>query len=292
VGPRTTESTIADQVRSIVLERVESDDLILPAMPQVVAKCLALLDDPDLALADVARLIETDPIVAARIVRLANVAARAPVSPIRSLLDCVNRLGLADLRTFLLETAARRVFESADRQIGEICHGLWEHSLAVALLSRDLLKQAKGKRPEEGYLAGLLHDIGKPVMAAMLLAAEMRLRGTRTQSWFNPATWLRLISEGHRRIGVALAEKWALPDGVRIAIHNCAEYDPGEPCSTANAVRLANALAKSKGVYVGETDAAEVDTLVFVGRTLFGLDEAYLKYVTTYLGERVKERLA
>src|SRR6185295_859985 len=128
MGARTTEVTIAAEVRAIVLKRVEADDLTLPAMPQVVSKCLALLDDPDLALADVARLIETDPIVAARVVRLANVAARAPVAPIRSLVDCVNRLGLADLRVFLLETAARRVFESSDRQITEICRRLWEHS--------------------------------------------------------------------------------------------------------------------------------------------------------------------
>src|SRR6185369_16686757 len=152
-------------------------------MPLVVSKCLALLDDPDLALGDVARLIETDPVLAARVVRMANLAA--PASPtVRSLTDAVIRLGLEDLRVFLLETAVGRVFHSSDRQITEMCRGLWEHSLAVALLARDVCRHAKSKLPEEGYLAGLLHDIGKPVMAAMLLEAETRLRGKRTQSWF------------------------------------------------------------------------------------------------------------
>jgi len=229
--------------------------------------------------------------VAARIVRMANVAARAPAQPITSIIDSVNRLGAVHLRAFLLETAARRLFESNDRQIAEICRGLWQHSLAVALLSRDLLARAKDAQPEQGYLAGLLHDIGKPVLASLLLAAEMRLRGTRTRSWFDAVTWLRLISENHRTVGVALAERWKLPGRVQTAIHNCAEYDPGEPCSTGNAVRLANALAKSQGVSVGPVDQAELKTLIFVGRALFGVDDEYLNGLTTGLRERVVERL-
>jgi putative nucleotidyltransferase with HDIG domain len=292
MGGRITDSAIADRVREVVLQRVEADDMTLPALPVVVAKCLVLLDDPDLSLRDVTRLIETDPLIAARIVRMANAAARAPIAPIRSIGDCVTRLGVAELRVFLLEQATRQVFESSDRQITHLCRGIWKHSLAVAILTRELLVQTKSRRPEEGYLGGLLHDIGKPVMAAMLLDAEMRLRGSRTLNWLAPLTWLRLISESHRRVGVAVAEKWQLPAAVRSSIRDCSDYDSNDPHSLANAVRLANAIAKWQGLHVEEVDRGEVESLMFVGRALFDVDEEYVKYLTTYLEERVNERLA
>lgn len=286
------DAVIADRIQTEVLVRMESDDLVLPTLPLVVSKCLGLLDDPDLSLREVAQVIETDPLIAAQIVRLANVASRAPVAPIRSITDCVTRLGVSELQLFLVESAARRMFESSDRHIAQICRGLWTHSLAVAILSRDLVREARSGRADEGYLAGLLHDIGKPVVASLLLDAERRLLGTRTQSWIMPAAWLRIISGSHRRVGVALSAKWKLPDSVRNSIRQGDDYDPVEPHSLANAVRLANAITKVEGVYVGAMDEAETASIVSTGRALFGVDDAQLKYLTTYLKERVNERLA
>jgi hypothetical protein len=195
------DAVIAERIQAEVLARMEADDLILPTMPLVVSKCLTLLDDPDLSLREVAQVIETDPLIAAQIVRLANVASRAPTSPIRSITDCVTRLGVSELQLFLIESAARRMFESSDKQIAQICRALWGHSLAVAILTRDLVREARNARADEGYLAGLLHDIGKPVVASLLLDAERRLRGTRTQSWIMPAAWLRILSGSHRKVG-------------------------------------------------------------------------------------------
>jgi putative nucleotidyltransferase with HDIG domain len=292
VGAGVNDAAIAERIQAEVLARMETDDLVLPTMPIVVSKCLGLLDNPDLSLRDVAQVIETDPLIAAQIVRLANVAARAPASPIRSITDCVTRLGVSELQLFLIESAARRMFESSDRHIAQICRGLWSHSLAVAILSRDLVREARNPRADEGYLAGLLHDIGKPVVASLLLEAEKRLRGARTQSWIMPAAWLRIISASHRRVGVALAGRWQLPESVRASIRDAGDYDPAEPHSLANAVRLANAITKLEGVYVGAMDEAATASTVSTGRALFGIDDAQLKYLTTYLKERVNERLA
>ena len=292
MGPRANDGDIADRIQAAVLKRIELDDLVLPTMPVVVSKCLALLDNPDLSLRDVAQVIETDPLIAARIVRLANVAARAPSAPIRSITDCVTRLGASELQIFLIESAARQMFESTDRHIAQLCRGLWAHSLAVAILTRDLIRGARSGRADEGYLAGLLHDVGKPVVATMLLDSEKRLRGTQTRNWIMPAAWLRIISASHRRIGVALATKWQLPDVVRNSIRDGGHYERGEPHALVNAVRLANAITKLEGVYVGAMDEDETATSVATGRELFGVDDGQLKYLTTYLKERVNERLA
>lgn len=286
-----TDAEVTSQVADVVLKRIASDDIVLPALPVVASKCLGLLSGPDFSLSHVANLIESDPILAAQVVRLANVASRAPVTPVRSILECVTRIGASELRVFLLESSARRIFESSDRGISEMCRGLWEHSLAVALLARDLLEQARAAHPEAGYLGGLLHDIGKPVTAAMLLEAERRLRGKQTQTWFDPEGWSELISRTHRVVGVALAQRWGLPESVRRSISECDDYDSSDTHSTANAIRFANALAKKEGVYVGAVDPEENKSQVFVGRALFGVDDERERDLTTYLKERVNERM-
>jgi putative nucleotidyltransferase with HDIG domain len=278
-------------VEEAVLRRIESDDVELPPLPAMAAKCLGLLNAANFSLADVARLIETDPILAAQVIRLANAASSAPVAPIRSITECVSRIGAGELRLFLIETSTRRTIESIDRDIARMCLGLWEHSLAVAIMARDLLRHAKSPRPDAGYLGGLLHDIGKAVTATMLLDSERRLRGKRTQHWFPPATWNTLVSRIHRTVGVALAVKWGLPDEIVRSIRDAADYDSADPHSEANAVCLANALAKREGLYVGPSDAEEIESQIFVGRALFSVDDEPLKYLTGYLKERVSQRM-
>jgi len=291
VGTRISDDQVSSQVEDAVLRRIAADDIDLPPLPAVAARCLGLLNSPDFSLGDVGRVIESDPILAAQVIRLANVATRAPVAPIRSIGECVSRIGASELRLFMIETSARRTFESNDRDIARMCRGLWEHSLAVAVMARDLLRHAKVARPDAGYLGGLLHDIGKPVTATMLLDAETRLRGTRTQSWFPPETWNALVSRIHRTVGVALAVKWSLPDEIVRGIRDAADYDSSDPHSQANAVRLANALAKREGVYVGSVDSDEIESQIFVGRALFGVDDDQLTYLTRYLKERIAERM-
>jgi putative nucleotidyltransferase with HDIG domain len=291
MGPRISDADVTAQVQEIVVRRIEEDDITLPPLPVVASKCLSLLGSADFSLMELAKIIETDPILAAQVVRLANVAARAPVAPVKSIAECVGRIGANDLRLYLLEASARRTFESVDRDISRLCRGLWEHSLATAIVARDLLRHARVKQPEAGYLGGLLHDIGKPVVATMLLDAETRLRGTRTQSWFPPATWSVLISSIHRRVGTALAVKWGLPESIARSIRDSVDYDSGDSHCDANAVRLANALAKREGIYVGEIDEDEVASQIFAGRALFSVDDEQLTYLTRYLKDRVNERL-
>jgi hypothetical protein len=79
---------------------------------------------------------------------------------------------------------------------------------------------------------------------------------------------------------------------VRNSIRDGGNYEPDEPHALANAVRLANAITKIEGVYVGAMDEAETASIVSAGRALFGIDDALLRYLTTYLKERVNERLA
>ncbi len=291
-APNAVQDRLASQLEAIVTKKIAGDQLVLPSIPAMAGKALALTKDPDFSLKAAATLIEKDPTLAAQLLKLSNSAAMAAREPIKSVLTAVTRLGTNKLRSFLIEASARKVFESRDPRIAEAFKGLWEHSLAVALLARDVVAFSNSGDPDQGYLAGLLHDIGKPVVAALLLETERSVLGTKANAiWISGPEWIGVIQRCHQRVGVSLSEKWELPEPMGRAVRDCTEYDNSDRLSVANAVRFANALAKQQGLYVGECSKEDVDALVMIGRSLLNIDEDVVLRLTAGIKGLVKERV-
>ena len=283
---------LAGEMEKIVINRISNDQLVLPPMPAVALKCLALLKNPDFSLKEAATIIERDPILTAQLIKMSNSAAMASRDPVQSVLQAVTRFGVQKLRTFLIESSARKIFESRDTRIVEAARGVWEHSLAVAMLARDVVAFSNSGAPDFGYLGGLLHDIGKPIVAAMLLEAEKAILGAKANmTWIGSAEWISIIQRIHRQVGVALAKKWEMAEPVCRSIKDCDEYDNSDRLSIANAVRFANAVAKQQGVYVGPVDADDIDALVMIGRSLLGLEPEVVARLTDGLKNKAKDSM-
>ena len=284
---------LAEQMEKIVLNRIGNDQLVLPPMPAVALKCLTLLKNPDFSLKEAASLIERDPILTALMLKVANSAAMATRDPVQSVLQAVTRFGMQKLRMFLIEASARKVFESRDTRIVEAARGVWEHSLAVAMIARDVVAFSNSGSPDFGYQGGLLHDIGKPIVAAMLLEAEKAILGVKaSMTWIASNEFVAIIQRIHRQVGVALAKKWEMPEPVCRSIKDCDEYDNSDRLSVANAVRFANAVAKQQGLYVGHVDADDIEALVMIGRSLLGLEADVVARLTAGLKNKAKDSMA
>jgi putative nucleotidyltransferase with HDIG domain len=278
---------LADQMAAIVVKRVEADRLVLPTLPVAADKCLQLMRDPDVNLKTVARTLERDPLLAARVLRASNAAAFGGQS-VSSIEAAVARMGVQKLKVMLIDASARKVFESRDTRIAEAFRQLWEHSLAVALLARDIAALCSAGDPDIAYLAGLLHDVGKPVLGAMMLEAEKMVVGSRPgATWISAAAWLAGVQKVHRQVGMALAEHWQLPDLVRKTIAESSEYDSSNRNSPVNAVCFANALAKSQGFYPGVCDVDDANALLMIGRSLLGIEEEPVMRLCATLKERI-----
>lgn len=269
---QTSSDELANQIERAVLDQVSSNRIVLPAMPKVAARAFTLLRKRDFSIAEVGAVIETDPVVAARLVHLANSVAFASSCKLESVQACVTRLGARELSFFLMETAAKQLVECHDPRIAQICDGVWEHSLAVAIVSHDLVEAMPGLDAEAAYLAGLLHDIGRPVVAEMLLAAEGRLLGKRVDRWIMPSKWLAIIVRCERTVGLAVTRAWTLPDSVIDAVGMCDQYDRARPFRLANVVRLANALAEASGHDLTVQPSDETMLRIDEGREMLGLD--------------------
>ncbi|MDP1920300.1 MAG: HDOD domain-containing protein [Myxococcales bacterium] len=278
---------LSEQVQTILSKKIEENSLVLPAPPTVVTRVLQLVGDASFSPKDATPLVERDSVIAARVLRAANSVDQAGVDRVRTLPEALTRLGVDALRSLLIEISAHRLFESRDARIGAHTRGLWEHSIAVAVLARELAGLSGVAEPEAAYLAGLLHDIGKPVVAFLLLEAEKNVVSTRS-SWIDSDAWVEVLQKVHRPIGVALAQKWGLPEPVASAIRDCTEYQTSERASAGNCVRLANALAKRCGLYVGSIDRTEVESQIAVGNTLLGVDDAAVNGLCEGLEARVR----
>lgn len=290
-----SQDAFVEQLKGIVIQRVADDDVPLPSLPHVLMNALTELRKEDFDLAQVTELLEADPLVTARVLRLSNSAVYASRQPILTIGAAVGRVGGLALRPFLTEIAAERVFASKNPEINKACRGLWQHSVATAIVSRDLaakvFRLGHGDIAEAAYMAGLLHDMGKPILAAVLLDAEKRLLGARSATWLTTESWLNLLGSAHRSVGLLVAAQWQMPLLVRLGISNITQFERSEPYAVSNFVRLANALTKRAAIYVGSFDRNQVDAMILEGQGLLGFTADVLVEVCDGLAGRVAGRL-
>jgi putative nucleotidyltransferase with HDIG domain len=258
---------LAEQLELILDNRIAQDNLTLPLLPPIAARANDVVRRPDATPKDLVATIELDPILAALVMRQA-------ASPgCRTLEQAVTKLGPQKVRTILAESSSHRVMESRDPKSAEATRLIWEHSRAVAIMAQDVAVLAGVSEPEACYVAGLLHDIGKPVVATMLLEAEAQIAQRNPKLWIDGEAWIGVVDRTHRKIGVNLAKKWQFPEEVQAVTAAFSDFDVGNRKSISNAVHFGNALAKQVGVCLGEVSAADNDALVMVGKSLLGLED-------------------
>jgi putative nucleotidyltransferase with HDIG domain len=286
---RAQAKKVGKTLSNIILRRMNENRLQLPSMPLVALKALDSLRDPNVSFADIARVIEQDPVIAARVLRVVNSAAYSRRDSCARLEQAVSQIGVKPMRILLVELAACQVFTSRSAGIRQMFKQIWDHCLAVGTLSRDLAVRLTPRiEPDVAYLAGLLHDIGKPIVAGLLLEAERKLIEELDMPWMTETLWKKTVAESHRGVGAAVATTWNLPPAIGEAILRCDAYDPNEgPHSCGNLVRFANTLAKREGIYVGEVPGDEIVAAILQGRSVLGVDEATETALIATLRERM-----
>jgi putative nucleotidyltransferase with HDIG domain len=277
---------LGSELERIVLERIAGNRLVLPAIPSAPKRCLDVLRAPDFDVRKLVKELEADPVLALLVIRAANTASFGRSGPTQALDQAVARIGASSLRTLITEYAVNLLFDSSNRQIKDANRRVWEHSLVVALLARDLAAAIGNSEPDACYLAGLLHDIGKPVLSAMILEVDRKL-GRSTPGWIDINAWTHIIESSHRKVGVAVATKWNLPAAIAEAIHDCSDYDASDRTSVGNVVRLANALAKREGYTTGPLDAADIEAMIMVGASMVGVETSDIERMVGGIGTRL-----
>ncbi|HEY6803915.1 MAG TPA: HDOD domain-containing protein [Pyrinomonadaceae bacterium] len=231
----------------IASAQIDLESLIeveLPPLPGVAMRVAALTQDLDASTRKIADAIGCDPALAARVLRAANSPLFCFQRDITALPTAVSALGNENLYSLVFMSAAAEAFTKSGRTQFE--QKLWHHSVAVGVAAREIMLMLRLRGLEEGFLCGLLHDIGKlmllrhdPIVYKGLLACE------ETELLRSEAS---IYGYTHAQVGALAAKRWNLPDEVCHTIFY--HHDPGQSINgilMARVVDFADAIAYHAG---------------------------------------------
>ena len=191
-------------------------DLNLPSLPDVAQRIQLAFADNLVTAETVGVIIQSDPVITAKMIMVANSALYGGRASIESLQQAVVRLGLQNTRKLVMTYAVKELFNSETSEMKSHMHAVWKHSQHVASLCRLLADRLDGFDVEQAQLAGLVHDIGE---VAILQYAQHHeeLRD-------NPAKLLEAVKLMRPQITGMLLEQWKFgPEFVTVG-QECEEW--------------------------------------------------------------------
>ncbi|MBK6917259.1 MAG: HDOD domain-containing protein [Deltaproteobacteria bacterium] len=229
-----------DDATRRALDWLRSPRRKLSALPAAVADLMAVANSREANFREVDRVVRACPVVAARVLSVANSPLYRPPAPITSLRMALMRLGWGILREILLQAIAEaHLFRGgARRQL----NATRQHSIAIAHVHRHVA-QVIGFDTEHAFACGLLHDIGRPTILGMLLDPAAPT--------LSPEQQQTLVDAGHGWFGARLCGMWNLPEVVsRVCLeHHRYEVDDDSGISQAgvSTVAICEALVCADG---------------------------------------------
>ena len=154
------EISTEDQLTQTLQDDLEHDRLVLPSLPDIAIRVGREMNEENTNAHKLARIIQTDPVITAKLIRAANSPLYTGVSPVDSCSAAIIRLGANTTHNLVLTFALRELFVTRSPILKTQMQQLWEHSVKVSAICYVLAKVIGGFNPEHALLAGLLHDIG------------------------------------------------------------------------------------------------------------------------------------
>ncbi|MDN3517091.1 HDOD domain-containing protein [Aquisalimonas lutea] len=187
-----------------LFEDLMEDRLDVPSMPDMALKVRHAVEEQEAGAADVARIIQADPPLAARLIQTANSAAYGGQTQVDSLAPAITRLGLRTTREVVMAVTLKSVFSSDQPLINQRMTELWMHSALIAAISQVMARRLHGFDAGRAMLAGLVHDIG---VIPMLTNA-----GHYPELVSNPARLQQTVAAYRGQVGAMILRRWNFPD--------------------------------------------------------------------------------
>ncbi|MCG3138272.1 MAG: hypothetical protein HJJLKODD_02134 [Phycisphaerae bacterium] len=195
-------------------------DYRFPVLPASTLLLLEMCRDNNVSYKQLSQVIQTDPGLAVRILRVANSALYGQSSKVNSITRALTVIGLNEVRSIGLGYKLANVIKEHASSHFDF-EAFWEQSLMMAVLAREIARHRKSPQVEEAFLVGLLQNIGVVVLSGQREAEYQQVLARKkadTQSTL-VAIEQELLGIDHARLGGEAAKSWKLPEELCQAIH-------------------------------------------------------------------------
>lgn len=206
---------MSNAVQKTQLDEFIARTLELPVLPATTQKVLGLMSDPDVSIEKIKRLVSTDPGLTAKILKVANSAFYGSYRNIQNLSQAILRLGLNAVRNIVVATSMKNVY----KKFGLTEKLIWEQMIGSALAASVIARQTRLVDPEDAFIGGLLHDIGKVVLNNEYpdKFAKIMERVYNDQVSFETAE-KEVFEFSQREVGAIVVKKWGFPENLEFLI--------------------------------------------------------------------------
>jgi HD-like signal output (HDOD) protein len=260
--------------RSEVLKDQKVKQLIaqvrsIPSLPTLYLDLQREMQSEDASLETAGDMVARDPGMSSKLLQLVNSAYFGLSRKINSPREAVFHLGIETIKSIVLSV---QLFSSFDRARIQACNLalLWEHSWATGVLAKRLgtAESRHAQVVEQSFTGGLLHDVGKMVLAANLPELYRSASLLALHKGMSAAEAERhTFGCDHAEVGGYILGLWGLPDPIVEAVtyHHCPAWSTTSGFSPVTAVHVANALRQPRQASAPPESQADLDYLATVG---------------------------
>ncbi len=183
---------------------VESDQLILPTLPEVALKIREAVENENTSAQQIADTLTQDASLSARLIQVSNSPLYRSRNPIEDLQMAVTRLGVRMVRDLVISLAMKQIYQATSDVLDQHFRKSWNTAVEVAAICRMLATTIPGINPEQALLAGLIHNIG--ALPILVMAED-------DDDLFNNSEALgEVIDELTSPVGVLILQTWNFGD--------------------------------------------------------------------------------
>lgn len=209
--PEESSGVGKDEVRA-VLRRIKS----IGTLPAVVQKVLALSEDPNCEVRELAQVVTADPNLTAQLLRVVNSAAFGGARKISNASEAIGRIGIKGLRNVALATAILDRFKGSDK---EGMRKIWMHSVLTSQWAQAIAGARRERySAEDAFIAGLVHDVGRTVLRQFFPDSAVRVDRKIHEGRAAEEAESDVFGQTHADAGAYLCELWSFPPSMTQAV--------------------------------------------------------------------------
>jgi putative nucleotidyltransferase with HDIG domain len=235
----------------------------IPTLPNVLAQIIQTLDAPNASASDLERIVRNDQAITTKLLAVANSAYYGFHHQITTVRQAVVAIGFTEVRNVCLGLSLMGFLHPSTFPDRKMAEQLWLHSLATSEAARVLAKHTEACDPGQAFTGGLLHDIGKVIMAAFAAEQVASLKDYMAERQCSYLEAEKELTFSHGEVGKELSVRWDLPPvlGQVIGKHHSLEPEM-DYLPLVAVVSAADYLVRNIGIGdSGNPDSPELSSL-------------------------------